>query len=95
MPDARQPVQRASDTAEYARIIEADFAKARAHLAALDLAVAAQSREIANLQHQLFAKDQELTALRKWRADILAASIARNLHPIEHSPESTDEEASA
>lgn len=59
------PTQRRSDTPEFAKILEADFAKANRELAALELAVKALTTENANLRHEVFAKDQELAELRK------------------------------
>lgn len=56
---------RRSDTAEYVEIIERDFAKVRAELAALTCAVSALTRENANLKHENYAKDQVIAELRR------------------------------
>lgn len=73
------PFQRRSDTPEYARLIETDYAKARTELAALVIAVSTLTTECANLRHQIYAKDQELATLRKLHAAAITTAFFKGL----------------
>lgn len=74
------PVRRSTDNITYMRSLEKVLADTESERQALELAHAHLSRENANLRHQLFAQTQELTQLRRVRADVLASAIERGLH---------------